>query len=51
MVPQIYMKDPISSQIFFNLQMHVNVTPTLKIQSKYQCKMLYFTIKYELLSQ
>ncbi len=31
---------------FCNLQMHVNATSTLKIQSKYQCKMQYFTIKY-----
>ncbi len=30
----------------FALQMPVNATSTLKIQSKYQCKLQYFTIKY-----
>ncbi len=50
MVPQIYKKDPISGQILQPTnacQCH----PTHKIQSKYQCKMQYFTIKYTLLSQ
>ncbi len=38
-------------QTFCNLQLHVNATPTLKIQSKYQCKLQYFTMKCAISSQ